>query len=197
MIRLVSKKELFCLLVFLNLCAVFAGTWYYREQLLATPHQLLPFVPDCPLFVLFALLIVLRLMKNDAFSFFVSCGMVKYGLWTVFVLLFHFEAYSLALPITLIFVIGHLGMALEGLALLPARRVGFGAFAITILLFLINDYADYTLGAVPPIPPQGMELVAVLTIAASLTIPLLLWKGAKSARRFPAVPFLRGIIFGN
>ena len=96
----------------LNVAAVIVGFYFYSDQLAATPPQLLIFVPDCPLFVFLSLLIILGIVRNDIFSFLVSAGMVKYGLWTVFVLLFHWGAYSVpaALPVTVVFIIGHLGI---------------------------------------------------------------------------------------
>jgi len=189
-------RSLFLPLILINCAAVLTGMYFYSDQLAATAPQLLIFVPDCPLFVLLALLIMLGIMRNDIFSFFVSVGMVKYGLWTVFVLLFHWSHYSQPFFFwtTIIFILGHLGMAFEGLALLPARRIAAPALALVILIFLIYDFSDYWLGTVPEIPAQGLGLVRDFTIAASIALPLILWKYGKRIRELPLASQLREII---
>jgi uncharacterized membrane protein YpjA len=134
--------------------------------------------------------------KNDFFSFLVAVGMAKYGLWTVFVLLFHWQYYSLPafLPVTVLFVFGHLGMALEGLALLPKKRIGALALCAIIAWFLLNDYMDYAVETVPPIPREGMATVATLTVAASVLLPLAFFAYGSRIAKWRAVAFLRGIL---
>ena len=192
-----KRNILFKPLLFLNIAAVLVGFFYYSEQLKHVSAQFLLFVPDCPLYVLLAIPILIGIVKNDAYSFLVSVGMAKYGLWTVFVLLFHWGYYSTPFFFwtTIIFILGHIGMALEGLALLPERRVGASALALIILVFLLNDYSDYWLGTAPSIPQEGILLVGSLTIAASIALPLLLFAFGKKIRGLPAVRQLRGIIF--
>jgi uncharacterized membrane protein YpjA len=194
--ELPSRENLFRILFFLNIAAVFTGLWYYQDQLSATPLQLLIFVPDCPLYVLLAIPILAKKIKNDAYSFFVSIGMVKYGLWTVFVLLFHWDAYSLPayLPVTLVFIAGHLGMALEGAALLPAKKVAQGAVLLSLAWFLLNDISDYFWGTVPLIPTGGMDTVRNLTFAASFALTLGLYLYYEKVRSFLPVKFFRWVI---
>ena len=188
----ILRARLFQAVLFLNIAAVLVGFWYYQDQLAATPLHLLVFVPDCPLYVLLAIPILLG-FRNTAYSFLVSIGMFKYGLWTVFVLLFHWGAYSVpaALPVTVVFIIGHLGMALEGLALLPAKKAGAAVLILCIAWFLLNDVSDYFWGTVPPIPAGGMGLVAALTFAASFIIPLSFFFHSGKIRAFAPVKFGR------
>src|SRR3989338_4277161 len=163
-----EKKKLFLLICLLMCAAVLIGFGYYLDQLALTPILLLIFVPDCPLYVLLTLPILARKVSSDSYSFLVSLGMFKYGLWTVFVLLFYTEYWSHSqLWITIPFIIGHIGMALLGAALLPKKRVAFAVFALVLVWFLLNDYADYFLGPRPPIPAHDLSLVRDLTIAAS------------------------------
>ena len=192
-----TAHSLFLIAVLLNVAAVFAGIYFYAGQLAATPLPLLIFVPDCPLYVFLALLIILGAVKNDLFSFIVSVGMVKYGLWTVFVLLFHANAYFAPemLVISSIFVLGHLGMAAEGLALLPKARIAVSAMALSILWFLVNDFSDYVLGTVPSLPPGGLDVVRSLTIASSLLLPLALFAFSAQIMKNALVAWLRGILF--
>lgn len=193
---MMQRDSFFWLLLLINVAAVFAGAWYYQDQLSATPLPLLLFVPDCPLYVLLAIPILLGITRNPAYSFIVSIGMAKYGLWTVAVLLFHWNVYSLPafLPVTLIFIFGHLGMAFEGIAILPKKKVGLAVLALALAWFLLNDYVDYFLGTVPPIPTDGMALVQNLTILSSLLLPLLFYLFPEKVRSFPPVKFFRWVL---
>ena len=193
---MLSRENLFRVLFLLNVAGVLAGAWYYWGQLSSTPLVLLIFVPDCPLYVLLALPILAKLIRNDAYSFLVSIGMAKYGLWTVFILLFHWNAYSLPayLPITLIFIVGHIGMVLEGCALLPKKKIGAAVTLLALGWFLLNDVSDYFGGTVPPIPRQGMGLVQNLTFAASIIFTLGFFLFAEKVRAFSPVRFFRKII---
>ncbi len=192
------RKPLFYVLILTNIAAVFAGAHYYWAQLSSTPLQLLIFVPDCPLYVLLALPILLKLVKNSTYAFLISVGLTKYGLWTVFALIFHWGAYSMpaALPTTIIFIIGHLGMAIQGAALIPKKGVGLAALLLALGWFLLNDYSDYFLGTVPPIPGQGIELVAALTFFASIALTLGFYLYSEKLLSFPPVRFIREIIWG-
>ena len=189
------RTRLFQLVLLLNIAGVLAGVYYYWGQLSATSALLLPFVPDCPLYVLLAIPILLG-FRNAAYSFLVSIGMFKYGLWTVFVLLFHWNVYSLPqlLPVTIIFILGHTGMALEGLALLPKKQVGAAVLLLCIAWFLLNDVSDYFWGTVPPIPQQGMALLAALTFASSIVIPLAFYFYQEKIRALAPVKFARWLI---
>ncbi|MCX6772911.1 MAG: DUF1405 domain-containing protein, partial [Candidatus Micrarchaeota archaeon] len=101
---------LFNFLFLLCIAGVLAGAYYYWDQMAATPLLLLIFVPDCPLYVLLTLPILSKKIRSDAYSFLVSIGMFKYGLWTVFVLLFYSEYWSPSqIWITIPFIIGHIG----------------------------------------------------------------------------------------
>jgi len=190
------RQALFFLLIAVNAIAVLIGLAYYQEQLELTPPMMLLFVPDCPIFVFLTLFIMLGLVKSKPFSFFVSCGMVKYGLWTIFVMLFHFQTYLLSdiLVTSLIFIIGHILMVFEGFAILPKKNAGSAVLAATMFLLLLNDYFDYSSGTKPFIPNGGIEIVAVFTIMASIAIPLLLWKNAAKLSGLPLARHLSAII---
>jgi len=195
---MLSRPNLFRLLFILCIAAVFAGAYYYSYQLSSTAASLLLFVPDCPLYVLLTLPILARRIKNGIFSFLVAVGMAKYGAWTVFVLLFHWGAYSTPanLPITVIFILGHTGMALLGAALLPKKRIGTIALLIILGWFLLNDYSDYFLGTRPLIPGAGINFVRDLTIAASFAFTLGFYFYGEKVRSFQPVKFFRWVI-GN
>jgi uncharacterized membrane protein YpjA len=85
-----------------------------------------PFVPDCPLFsLLFVPALALTLVKRPAprYNAWVAFGLIKYGIWTVFVWVLywvnsggHFTVESVAMSLS------HLGMILEGFLLLSFAR---------------------------------------------------------------------------
>jgi uncharacterized membrane protein YpjA len=191
------RTALFHIAIFLNAIAVVIGASVYAEQLALHPAYLAIFVPDCPLYVFLALLIILGIIRNEVFSFIVSIGMVKYGLWTVFVLLFHSGFYFAPglFGISSVFVLGHIGMALEGLALLPKKQIAVSALALAALWFLVNDFSDYFLGTVPLIPPGGLDTLRNLTIASSILLPLALFAFAGRIRKNALVSWLRNILF--
>ena len=190
---------LFWAAILLNCLAVFIGASLYSGQFALHPQYLAVFVPDCPLYVFLTLIILFGIIRNEIFSFIVSIGMVKYGLWTVFVLLFHPGYYftSDIFNMSVLLVLGHLGMALEGLAILPKKRLAPVALALAIGWFLINDFSDYFLGTVPIIPPAGMSLVRDVTIASSVLIPFLLFMFAAQIKNFAPIPMLRNILFND
>ena len=194
----IFHSTLFWTAIFLNVLGVIVGTYFYASQLAATPLPLILFVPDCPLYVFLSLLIIFRVVRNDVFSFIVSIGMVKYGLWTVFALFFHSSHYFVPnmFAISVIFVIGHIGMAVEGLAILPQKRLGTLALALAVGWFLINDAPDYFLGTVPSLPPGGLEIVRNITIASSIVLPLLLFSLKEKIRALPVVRQLGGLLLG-
>jgi len=191
------QSSLFRIAIALNMLAVIIGMYFYAGQLANTPLQLAIFVPDCPLYVFLAILIILGIVRNGLFSFIVSIGMVKYGLWTVFVLIFHSGYYFAPgmLAVSVVFVLGHIGMALEGLALVPKKPLALPALALAIAWFLMNDFSDYFLGTVPLIPPEGMGTVRGLTIASSIILPVAIFALAIRIRENALVAWLRGILF--
>ena len=66
------QPALFWAAILLNVLGVVVGAYFYAGQLAAAPLPLALFVPDCPLYVFLALLIILGIIRNDIFSFIVS-----------------------------------------------------------------------------------------------------------------------------
>lgn len=187
---------LFWIAVFLNVAGILIGASVYEGQFALHPSYLAIFVPDCPLYVFLSLLVIFGIIQNDTFSFLVSIGMVKYGLWTIFVLLFHYGYYFAPdmLALSAVFVIGHIGMALEGLALLPKKKITMLMLSLAFCWFLLNDYSDYVLGTAPLLPPGGLAFVGAVTVASSALIPLALFALSERIRRNVLVARLRGIL---
>ncbi|MCX6771853.1 MAG: DUF1405 domain-containing protein [Candidatus Micrarchaeota archaeon] len=191
-----AETILFWMAILLNALGVLIGASVYAGQFALHPAYLAIFVPDCPLYVFLALLIIFGIIRNDIFAFIVSVGMVKYGLWTVFILLFHSSYYFAPglLPVSIVFIFGHIGMAAEGLAIMPKGKITLAALALAICWFLLNDYSDYWLGTMPLIPPGGLATLRDLTIASSILLPLALFALAGRIRENALVAWLRGIL---
>ena len=180
-LSLLERRDVLYFALFANIAGTVYGWYYYRYQLLSTPPYLWFLVTDSPnstLFFVIALLLIRLKRKNDFVSFFASANLIKYGLWTDFVLLFHrdfFFAPERYLLYTGIFVT-HFLMAVEALPL--AYTIGRlrWSFALALIWLLGNDYVDYFRNLHPYIPERGIEVVAAFTIALSLvTFAALVW----------------------
>jgi len=172
--REMRMKKLVYFALIANVLGTFYGWYYYKMQLAENPPYLWVLITDSPnstlLFVL-ALAFILKGRKNDFLSFFAASNLIKYGLWTCFVLLFHsdyfFSPYRYILY-TGIFIT-HALMVVEAIPL--ARTIdGFRIhYFLTLGWLLINDYFDYVVGIHPYIPLEKIEVVAVVTILLSFT----------------------------
>lgn len=174
------NKKLFGIIVFANIAgALFGFTSYYGYQLSNTPPALKIFVPDCPLYaLLFAIVLILvhaGVRANLAY-YLVSVGAVKYGFWTVYVLLkynsFYFQP-GAKLMYALIFA-GHIGLFLQSLMLLGRIKVKSYYILPALGWFLLNDSVDYTLSTYPPLPAYSLNFMypatVVMTVFFTLTI---------------------------
>lgn len=191
------RKLLILFLIAVNLAGAYFGLFiYYAPQFAATSPALWVFVPDCPLYVLafaVALWLLARGIGNDAFSFIVSAGLLKYGVWTLFALAYfngYFFAPGVALLSGTLFIL-HIGMAAEGFVL-KVRRCGPGLLAAGLAWFLLNDFFDYFVGTRPYLP-QGADIgaVAVFSIASTLLLIPALWEIKRRGLIIPLGLYLR------
>ncbi|MEM3399499.1 MAG: DUF1405 domain-containing protein [Candidatus Micrarchaeia archaeon] len=166
---------LFPLLVFAaNFIAFFYGVFFfYRDQITHTNPLLTIFVPDCPLHAFLfgiAFLMVAQGHKLNEFYLIAFIGALKYGAWTIFVLLRYADyylTYTSPLLYFLIFV-GHIGLALETILLLGKFEVKRSALVLSLAWFLANDVSDYFFGTHPPMPAHAVGEIAVFTFALTL-----------------------------
>lgn len=171
-------------LVLANIAGALFGIIIYWDQLSATSPLLWIFVPDCPLYVVafsVALILMEKKMQNSAISFIISAGLLKYGIWTLFVLAAfspYFFSPRFALLNGILFIL-HIGMAAEALVL------GMKKFSPAILLaalawFLLNDFVDYFVGVHPYLPPMAdIPFVAAFSFASTILLVPLLWLAKK------------------
>ncbi|MEA3202129.1 MAG: hypothetical protein QOE90_3557 [Thermoplasmata archaeon] len=195
----------------INLVGIVYGFYYYwrYQQFQQTPVALWIFVPDSPLAVLWAeLALVAYWLKRrpgwlDALAF---VGNVQVGLWTCYVLVAYapymgtFD-FSHGVPLNLVLLGGHFGMAVLGLVFLQGLRdegrLGRGrvlaALAIAATYYLVNDALDYfgpsfypgtapcgmrpiTVPCIPGGPETGLTLVTFgLTLAGLAALAWVAW----------------------
>ncbi len=178
------KSPLLFLVMLINVAGAIFGFFYYQGLLSASPLRYWPFIPDSPastsLFAAAILLLYLGL-KLDWFMYAASVYVMKYGLWTLFVILFYSD-YFLAPPLRPFYVtmlILHSGMVIEPILLLPSieRKKQHLAF---VTWFLLNDYLDYEVGTHPLIgyPFNGLRLVEIFSVASSIAICALAYLGS-------------------
>lgn len=172
-----SKSILTWLLIIINIIGFLFGIYYYQPQLSQTPFGYWLLVIDCPLFVLFFALILLFDVRDNFWNFFVSAGLIKYGLWTVSVILLLWDQFVSIAPVMYpLLAIAHAGMTLEFIFLLPRMRADFNNFRV-IPIFLLMDYFDYFKNLHPRLPEGApIDLIMIFSFASSIVIPILLNK---------------------
>jgi len=160
------------LLVLANLIGFFVGMYNYSPQLSRTDCLFWLFVIDCPLYVvLFAFLVVLKRIgeKADLLSFVVSVGLILYGAWTLFAMLWWGEYYFVPqmLAWNLIDFVVHILMIAEGFVLL-SNKVKWEYVAVALAWFLFNDWIDYFGPNVHPwLPSANAAPAFVFAVAAT------------------------------
>ena len=174
-------------LILANMAGVAAGIYTYWPQLAKESPLLWIFIPDCPLYVFLACLVLLKIVQGRTLVFVTAVGLAKYGLWTLFVL-FYYPNYIASLE-GQILIVEHIGMTAE-LALLAvvggvAAKLERKDLVIAAAWFLLNDALDYILDIHPYLPGQDITLVMVFALLCTIAIPpaiYLAWPGLAKNR---------------
>lgn len=184
-----KAKPLFWLVLFANLAgAAYGFLFFYGAQLASKNPLLWIFVADCPLYaLLFACcLLLLRSGKNPQwFLFLVSAGAVKYGIWTVFVLLYFPQFYFAPAAALLYFalLLAHIGLLAEPL-LFAGRAPARKSYLVAALAWsLLNDFADYFLALHPPIPQGSEQFMFAATAAMGIVSCALVFLVFRAVKR--------------
>lgn len=170
-------RLLLALVMIINLLGVGFGFYYYQGLLSSSPLWALPFTPDSPLSTfLFALSIFLLLIgrKNDLLSALASVYVMKYGLWTMFVIQYYsyyFLSPALADYYWLMFML-HLGMVIEPVLIIHTIRRRRMVLFVPLIWLLLNDLVDYRLGTNPLIQFALPDLAFIGLLSAMGTIIL-------------------------
>ena len=151
-------KNAFCLkvMILINLAGTLFGFWYYKFQLASTPLVKLVFVPDCPIYtLLFVCLLLLHLMgrKSTMLAVVTFIGLIKYGFWTVLVISLYCEYYVASnLFLYVVLFLLHIGMIAQAYIIPQISGFSKGALVIALVWFLANDVMDYFFGTAPYLP---------------------------------------------
>mgnify|MGYP002760484766 FL=1 len=171
---LYSEKVLKSIVV-INLLGTAFGFYYYRFQFMETSPLLWIFVPDSPLATLAAAASIIFYMKNRQNSyldFLAFLGNLKYGVWTVFVLLYMqqgFLSYQ-PLPLYIFLVFSHAFMALQAFLVLDYSDFSWKPFLAAFSWFPVNDLLDYSLGIHSTLPSSAGFSSPVAWVAFSMTL---------------------------
>lgn len=169
-----KKTKLTWLLILINLIGFIFGIYYYLPQLSQNNFLSWVLIIDCPLFALLFALILLFDIKNAFFNFFVSTGLIKYGAWTVFVILLLWDQFILISAMYPYLLIAHFFMIFEFIFLLPQLKITKKNYLV-VPLFLFNDYADYIWGLHPWLPSGApIDLIMQTSVLGSSLIPVVL-----------------------
>ncbi|MFA5411999.1 MAG: DUF1405 domain-containing protein [Candidatus Micrarchaeia archaeon] len=167
------------LVILANLIGAYFGFFiYYVNQLSITTLLLWVFVPDCPLAVLLmaaAIALVWAGKGGNLFPFLAAAYAMKYGIWTVAVLLY-FNGYFFAPALLVLYsvmLVTHIGMAVESLAFVGKIKVERWHLVAVLAWFLVNDLMDYWGGMSPNnVPPSGL-LLPFTMLLTFVGVPLL------------------------
>ncbi len=178
------------LVLLINLVGTIFGFYYYQGLLSASPLWQLLFIPDSPAStILFAsaLALVMANKKVDLLSYVSSVYVAKYGLWTLFIILYY-PQYFLT-PERRIFYITmfvlHAGMIAQPLILFPSI-IKNKKHLLLVPWFLMNDYMDYVVGTHPLFgyPFEDLLVIAIVSVFTSLGLCFFFYK-VSGSKKYP------------
>jgi uncharacterized membrane protein YpjA len=169
-------------LIAVNLAGTLFGFYYYLPQFSSTEFFLWPLVADSPISTLFLALSLYIFLSGGLEKFsseientvhaLAFIGNVKYGLWTVFVLLqFRPEFTAInTMPMYMFLILSHFGMFLQAFLVLDYIDIGKKVSGLAVGFFLFNDLVDYSLGIHTSLPETQGIFSLVSFVAISLTV---------------------------
>ncbi len=176
-----------------NLAGTAFGFYYYRGMFELFPAKLWIFIPDSPLATLFfalSLLLIYLKKRADAFYLIAMAQSIKYGFWTMFVILYfsdHFLAPHHRDYYYLMFAL-HFGMVIQPALILHKVRITKKELSIAAAWLALNDYFDYLRGTNPLViydfSPEKVMLTGVVTFLAGMLILALLYILSKHGEVF-------------
>ncbi len=130
--------------------AIFA-LYYYFEQLMTVPVHLWIFVPSSSIVALFMACSIYLNLRGRRFPLLDSLAFIgnfKYGLWTVFCLVYYFDIFygSYSTMFYSFMLLTHLGMFLQSFIVFKWGNISWFPLTLSFIWFEINDIIDYTIG---------------------------------------------------
>ena len=146
-----TERKILLDMAAINIAGTAFGFFFYYPQLGDNPFHLWPFIPDSPLATLFAALtfiLIAHRKRNKLLEALAVIGNLKYGLWTVFVLIYYSEIFYGGNPLWmyLFLLVSHIGMAVQALFILDISEIDLRPLIIASSWFIVNDLIDYSLG---------------------------------------------------
>jgi len=178
--RVFGNRKILLALIIANLAGFVAGVYYYWNQLVVSHPLLWIVIIDSPLSVLlFASVCTLFYFRKkipEALKLLASAYVIKYGLWTMLTLWLYWSNYRLFEDqvIGIADFLLHLGMVIEGIALIPKIRPRIRDALLILCILLANDVSDYFFGTVTRIPPDYLGFLMTESFAASVALAVLM-----------------------
>ncbi len=152
-IRYILIHKHFLLLLFIiNLFGTIYGYYWYKSQLVITPVQFIPFVPDSPTASLFFTIFL---------GFFIFGRHVPYIEALAITSLFKYGTWAVAMNLLTLFIDGslrwegymlmasHGGMAIQGLLYAPHYKIKLRHLTVASIFLLHNEIIDYVFEMMP------------------------------------------------
>ncbi|MEF8880379.1 MAG: DUF1405 domain-containing protein [Candidatus Nanohaloarchaea archaeon] len=186
------------MLALVNLLGTAFGFYYYLDQIFSTPMVLWIFVPASPIATFFFASSIYLNSKDRGLPLLDTLAFIsnfKYGLWTVFCLLYYWDIFFTGNSVGLytFMILSHLGMFIQSFMVFNWNNINLRLLVLTGLWYIINDFVDYTFGTHTELYTEYVlpaELAAYsLTIAAFFSGLTLIQKDRFSSK----IRELRGI----
>ncbi len=171
-----GNRKILLFLISANLAGFCAGIYFYWNQLTASSPLLWIAIMDSPLSVLlFAAVCLMFYFKKkipETLKLLASAYVIKYGIWTMLTLWLYWSNYVIFEDrvIGILDFALHIGMVIEGVALVPVIKPKIKNLAAVLSLLLANDYLDYFWGTVTRIPLEYIDLLMLESFAATVVI---------------------------
>ncbi len=184
MINVLENRKWLAALAIINAIGFIYGIYFYYYQLVQWPPQLWVFILDSPipvlLFGIFCATLLAKRKLPQWLLVLTAVGLIKYGLWTVIVLLAYWNAFYVASPF--IYALNlplHIGMLIEGLLLMKWIKKDAVYFIPAAVFFFFNDFLDYAAGAHTYVPRLEWWLPAEAVASTAVIIGLAYKYGKK------------------
>lgn len=168
------KEYLINLLILLNILGGLTLPIYYGEQLTQTSPLLWLFVPDCQLSAFFFATALILIISKKEINWLTQLGIasaIKYGLWTLIVMLINYQYYAEWANMTEYWaiIVSHLILMLEPLIIIDKFKLTKDSIPCFTLL-LLNDASDYLLNTRPRFPESFVPYARVFTPIITLSL---------------------------
>lgn len=175
-------RAILAAVLLINLMGTAFGYYYYQGLLESSPLWQWVFIPDSPNSTIIFSLAIALILLNRASNVLSALGCVyvmKYGLWTMFVILYfpdYFLTPERADYYWLMFWL-HFGMVLEPVVILHTLRRNMRTLLAPLVILLINDYLDYAVGTSPlySFPLKGLGMTPVFSVGETVVFSLVVY----------------------